>query len=287
MMSKMAVSVTRLGCRGLTNALRRESSHRSKLRIHQIASSHLKPIRFRSTVSAASSSSSSSSTAAPLSSTIFGPHDIFAPRHLGPSSKEDVDKMLAVIGYDSLDALIDATVPAHIRSKEPLKLPAAQGELEALKDFVDLMEANELYRSYIGQGYYDTITPPVILRNIIENPAWYTPYTPYQAEIAQGRLEMLLNFQTMVSDLTGLPVANSSLLDEGTAAAEAMNMCYNASTKKKKTFLVSQDVHPQTIAVIKTRAKGADIQIKIQKDHEMDLSNGQQKNHIYTSVLSC
>ena len=149
--------------------------------------------------------------------------------------------MLKVIGYDSLAALIDATVPPHIRAKQALSLPA-QGETEALHDFKDMMQANKLFRSYIGLGYYDTITPPVILRNIIENPGWYTPYTPYQAEIAQGRLEMLLNYQTMVSDLTGLPVSNSSLLDEGTAAAEAMNMCFNASSKKKRVFLCSADV---------------------------------------------
>jgi glycine cleavage system P protein (glycine dehydrogenase) len=193
--------------------------------------------------------------------------------------------MLATIGYSTLDALIDATVPSQIRSASSLSLPA-QGETEALHDVMDLMSSNKVYRSYIGLGYYDTITPPVILRNVIENPAWYTPYTPYQAEIAQGRLEMLLNYQTMVSDLTALPVSNSSLLDEGTAAAEAMNMSYNAGSKKKKTFIVSQDVHPQTIAVVKTRAKGLDITVKVQNESELDLTSaaaGQTERDTYCS----
>ena len=222
------------------------------------------------------------STAAPSassspSSSVLGPHDVFVPRHLGPSHASDAAKMLDTIGYRSLDALIDATVPAAIRSKAPLSLPA-QGETEALCDFVELMKTNAVFRSYIGLGYYDTLTPPVILRNIIENPAWYTPYTPYQAEIAQGRLEMLLNYQTMVSDLTGLPVSNSSLLDEGTAAAEAMNMCYNGSTKKRKAFLVSRDVHPHTIAVVQTRAKGADITVRVQSEEEFDVTAGTKQS---------
>ena len=195
--------------------------------------------------------------------------------------------MLKVIGYDSLAALIDATVPPHIRAKQALSLPA-QGETEALHDFKDMMQANELFRSYIGLGYYDTITPPVILRNIIENPGWYTPYTPYQAEIAQGRLEMLLNYQTMVSDLTGLPVSNSSLLDEGTAAAEAMNMCFNASSKKKRVFLCSADVHPQTIAVLQTRAKGVDVAVKVQKEADFDVTAGQpQPLTPHTAIRRC
>jgi len=219
-------------------------------------------------------SSDSHSSDAVQSSHVLGPHDVFEPRHLGPSDPKEVAAMLKVTGYDSLDALIAATVPAHIRSKQPLSL-APQGETEALHDFKDMMSANQLYRSYIGLGYHDTITPPVILRNIIENPGWYTPYTPYQAEIAQGRLEMLLNYQTMVSDLTGLPVSNSSLLDEGTAAAEAMNMCFNASSKKKRVFLCSSDVHPQTIAVLQTRAKGVDVAVKVQKESEFDVTAGQ------------
>ena len=194
--------------------------------------------------------------------------------------------MLDVIGYPSLDALIDATVPAAIRTATPLLDLPPQGETEALHAFVDLMSANELYRSYIGLGYYDTITPPVILRNLIENPAWYTPYTPYQAEIAQGRLEMLLNFQTMVSDLTGLPVSNSSLLDEATAAAEAMNMCYNASSKRKKAFLVSSDVHPQTVAVLQTRARGVDIEVRVQKETDFDLTAGTTTHHTLRSAAA-
>ena len=237
---------------------------------------HTSPTSYQP-AAAASTSASSSSSSSPTS--ILGPHDVFLPRHLGPSHSKDVAKMLDTIGFPSLDALIEATVPAAIRSKRPLSLPP-QGETEALCDFVDMMKANELFRSYIGLGYYDTLTPPVILRNIIENPAWYTPYTPYQAEIAQGRLEMLLNYQTMVSDLTGLPVSNSSLLDEGTAAAEAMSMCYNAGSKKRRTFLVSQDVHPQTIAVVKTRAKGVDIDVRVQKESDFDVASGSRHSRI-------
>ena len=198
--------------------------------------------------------------------------------------------MLKTIGYPSMEALMDATVPRSIRAKRALSLPA-QGETEALHDLRDVMSANLLYRSYIGLGYYGCITPPVILRNIIENPGWYTPYTPYQAEIAQGRLEMLLNFQTAVADLTALPVANSSLLDEGTAAAEAMNMAYNGSSKKKRTFLISADVHPQTIAVVKTRAKGVDITVKLVQEEQLDLTGaaaGQQlEPQLLTSAVHC
>ena len=239
-----------------------------------VATAYYRPCRRSVQANARSSSVTQSTTAAPSSSHVLGPHDVFAPRHLGPSDPKEVTAMLKVIGYDSLDALIDATVPAHIRSKQPLSLPP-QGETEALHDFADMMAANLLYRSYIGLGYHDTITPPVILRNIIENPGWYTPYTPYQAEIAQGRLEMLLNYQTMVSDLTGLPVSNSSLLDEATAAAEAMNMCFNASSKKRRVFLCSTDAHPQTIAVLKTRAKGVDVTVKVQKEADFDVTAGQ------------
>ena len=218
------------------------------------------------------------------SSHVLAPHDVFAPRHLGPSDPAELAAMLKVVGYPSLDALLDATVPPHIRSKQPLALPP-QGETEALHDFKDMMAHNQLYRSYIGLGYYDTITPPVILRNIIENPGWYTPYTPYQAEIAQGRLEMLLNYQTMVSDLTGLPVSNSSLLDEGTAAAEAMNMCFNASSKKKRVFLCSADVHPQTIAVLQTRAKGVDVAVKVQREADFDVTAGQRRTPAHHASL--
>jgi glycine dehydrogenase len=156
--------------------------------------------------------------------TDYQPYDFANRRHIGPSPSEMTD-MLKVIGYNSLDALIDATVPSSIRQKAPLAWGAALTEREALDRLRETANKNKVLTSLIGQGYYGTITPPVIQRNILENPAWYTAYTPYQPEISQGRLEALLNFQTMISDLTGLDVANASLLDEATAAAEAMAMC--------------------------------------------------------------
>src|SRR6266508_4038848 len=149
--------------------------------------------------------------------------DLFQDRHIGPSP-EDQGAMLAALGYDSLDAFIDAVVPADIRLRQPLRTPEARTEQEALEALRLLAAQNQVFRSYLGMGYHDCVTPTVIQRNVLENPGWYTAYTPYQAEIAQGRLEALLNFQTMVSDLTGLEIANASLLDEGTAAAEAMHL---------------------------------------------------------------
>jgi glycine dehydrogenase len=149
----------------------------------------------------------------------------FVPRHIGTIGQEK--QMLKMIGSSSLDELIDKTIPVSIRSKKHLDLPAAMSEADLLKYLKDVSLKNKVYKTYIGQGYYDTHTPSVILRNIFENPGWYTQYTPYQAEISQGRLESLLNFQTMVSDLTALPISNASLLDEATAAAEAMNMFFH------------------------------------------------------------
>ena len=187
--------------------------------------------------------------------------DLFQERHIGPSA-EDQAEMLATVGYDSLDAFIDAVVPADIRLREPLRIPAAKTEREVLEELRLLASQNQVFRSYLGMGYSDTITPTVIQRNVLENPGWYTAYTPYQAEIAQGRLEALLNFQTMVSDLTGLEVANASLLDEGTAAAEAMHLTEAASKHEGKlTYLVDSGCHPQTIAVVRTRAttRGVDV----------------------------
>ncbi len=148
----------------------------------------------------------------------FAPLDTFARRHIGPKP-EEVAGMLELLGYKSLETLVDAVVPPAIRLNRALDLPAPAGERAAMDELREIMGQNKLFRSFIGQGYYDTITPPVIQRNILENPGWYTAYTPYQAEIAQGRLEALLNFQTMVGDLTGLPIANASLLDEATSAA--------------------------------------------------------------------
>jgi glycine dehydrogenase len=197
--------------------------------------------------------------------------DTFVSRHIGPS-EADVREMLALLGVDSLDELIDKTVPASIRLKSPLKLDDPRSEQDVLSELREIASKNQVYRSFIGQGYYGTFTPPVIQRNILENPGWYTQYTPYQAEIAQGRLEALLNFQTMVADLTALPLANSSLLDEATAAAEAMSMAKSIAGATKNTFLIDGNAHPQTIAVMQTRARSMGIQLRISRtDHTEDL----------------
>src|SRR5438309_883218 len=187
--------------------------------------------------------------------------DSFARRHIGPT-EEEVRSMLSEVGYEDLDSLIDATVPKNIRLDRQLNLPAAKSETEALAELRAIANKNKLARSFVGAGYYDCITPPVIQRNILENPGWYTAYTPYQAEIAQGRLEALLNFQQMIVDLTALDIANASLLDEATAAAEAMALCH-ALVPNRKTFFVADNCHPQTIAVVQTRAKPLGIEIKI------------------------
>src|SRR6266540_3342788 len=187
--------------------------------------------------------------------------DLFAERHIGPS-QDDQRAMLATLGYDSLDAFIAAVVPPDIRLKGLLQLPAAKSEEEALAELRAMAGQNQVFRSYLGMGYHDTYTPGVILRNVLENPGWYTAYTPYQAELAQGRLEALLNFQTMVTDLTALDIANASLLDEATAAAEAMTLCH-AVVPDRKTFLVDDDCHPQTIEVVRTRAKPLGIEVKM------------------------
>ncbi|MFL5730169.1 MAG: aminomethyl-transferring glycine dehydrogenase [Cytophagaceae bacterium] len=189
----------------------------------------------------------------------------FETRHIGPDEKQ-LQEMLKTIGTSSLDELIGQTVPASIRLKNALNLPAAKTEFHFLKEFKQLAAKNKIYKSYIGQGYFGTITPPVILRNILENPGWYTAYTPYQAEIAQGRLEALLNFQTMIADLTGMEMANASLLDEGTAAAEAMTMLYNlrkADKKDANVYMVSENCFPQTIDLLKTRALPLGIKLHI------------------------
>src|SRR5437763_4234784 len=186
----------------------------------------------------------------------------FADRHIGPSTEETV-QMLRELGFENLDALVDATVPKNIRLDRPLELPKAKSENEALAELRALASKNKVARNFIGAGYSDTITPPVIQRNILENPGWYTAYTPYQAEVAQGRLEALVNFQTMVTDLTALDIANASLLDEATAAAEAMALCYHAVTgpSVRNKFFVADNCHPQTIAVVRTRAKPLGIEI--------------------------
>jgi glycine dehydrogenase len=189
------------------------------------------------------------------------PLDTFVRRHIG-SSEAEIRNMLRAVGYDSLDALIDATVPAGIRLKKPLAIGPERGEHELLAEFKRIANKNKVFRSLIGQGYSDTITPPVIQRNIFENPGWYTQYTPYQAEISQGRLEALLNFQTMISDLTALPLSSSSLLDEGTAAAEAMTMCVGMHDARR-VFFVDHRCHPQTIQVVRTRAWSMGIDCRV------------------------
>ncbi len=187
--------------------------------------------------------------------------DSFVRRHIGPN-QEEIDAMLAKVSFENLDALVDAAVPRNIRMDRPLNLPEAKSEIDALAELRAIAKKNKVARSFTGAGYYDCITPPVIQRNILENPGWYTAYTPYQAEIAQGRLEALLNFQTMITDLTAFDISNASLLDEATAAAEAMSLCH-ATVPDRKTFFVADNCHPQTIAVIQTRAKPLGIEIKI------------------------
>ena len=186
----------------------------------------------------------------------------FVSRHIGVSEK-DISAMLGVLGYPSLDALIDATVPAGIRLKKPLDLGKPRTESETLSELRSIAKKNKVMRSLIGMGYHDTITPSIILRHIVENPCWYTQYTPYQAEISQGRLEALFYFQTMICDLTAMPLANASLLDEATAAAEAMFMCRSIVPAENPIFLVSNNCHPRTLAVVKTRAKSLGIQVQI------------------------
>ncbi|MBB4064683.1 aminomethyl-transferring glycine dehydrogenase [Gellertiella hungarica] len=208
-----------------------------------------------------------------FSFTDYQPYDFANRRHIGPSPRE-MEEMLKVVGYPSLDALIDDTVPASIRQKQPLSWGAPMTEREALDRLREIANKNTNLVSLIGQGYYGTITPPVIQRCILENPAWYTAYTPYQPEISQGRLEALLNYQTMVCDLTGLDVANASLLDEATAAAEAMAMSQRVASSKANAFFVDENCHPQTIALIHTRAEplGWDV---IVGDPDQDLDPAQ------------
>ncbi len=203
--------------------------------------------------------------------------DNFEKRHIGPG-EADISEMLAVTGVDSLDQLINEIIPADIRLKEPLKLAEGMSEYDFLNHMQALAQKNRIFKTYIGQGYYNTIVPSVILRNVFENPGWYTSYTPYQAEISQGRLEALLNFQTMISDLTGMPLANSSLLDEATAAAEAMLMFYHARPRAKakagaNVFMVSEDLFPQTIDVLKTRAASNGIELVITNREVFDFND--------------
>jgi glycine dehydrogenase len=192
-------------------------------------------------------------------------HHAFIERHIGPNDAE-ITQMLAVIGHASLDAMTDAIVPGKIKSPSPLALPMAITEVEALAKIRAIADRNQVFRSFIGQGYYGTHTPNVILRNILENPAWYTAYTPYQAEISQGRMEALINFQTLCAELTGMEIANASLLDEATAAAEAMTLARRSGKSKSNVFFVSNGVHPQTLEVVRTRAEALGIELDVGDD---------------------
>jgi glycine dehydrogenase len=200
----------------------------------------------------------------------------FSSRHIGPDEQQ-IKEMLELCGADSIEQLLKETIPAQIRLSKTLKLPPALSEEEYLEHIKEIASKNRPFRSFIGMGYYETITPNVILRNVLENPGWYTAYTPYQAEVAQGRLEALVNFQTMVSDLTGMEIANASLLDEGTAAAEAITMLHGRRKGKKRktahTFFVSENCHPQTISVIKSRTEPLDIRLQIGNPDEVDVAS--------------
>jgi glycine dehydrogenase len=216
-----------------------------------------------------SSTSSASIPSTPTPNVVFPHPDRFESRHNGPRTQE-VETMVLALGYGSLDELIDATVPENIRLRRGLRIDAARSEYEALADLKAIASKNKVFRSFIGMGYSNCITPPVILRNILENPAWYTQYTPYQPEISQGRLEALLNFQTMVMELTGMEIANASLLDEGTAAAEAMSMSFGVTKTKSHAFFVAENCHPQTIEVVKTRALPLNIEIIVGNPETFD-----------------
>ncbi len=208
-----------------------------------------------------------------MPTSVHHPPDFLA-RHLGPGSGE-ISEMLATVGCETLDDLMEETVPASIRLRSPLGIPDAVPEAELLRRLREIAGENEIWRSYLGMGYSGTITPGVIQRNILENPGWYTQYTPYQAEIAQGRLEALLNFQTMVIDLTGMEIANASLLDEATAAAEAMFMLYGGARRRGgRVFLVAEDCHPQTIGVVKTRAEPLGIEVRVGPADGFDFGEG-------------
>ena len=203
--------------------------------------------------------------------------DAFENRHIGPN-KQEQKKILKTIGVNSLSHLLELTLPPSIRLPHPLNLPKGISEHAFAHEMQMLSEKNELYDTYIGLGYNPTITPAVIQRNIFENPGWYTAYTPYQAEIAQGRLEALFNFQSMVSDLTGMPLANASLLDEGTAAAEGMTLLWNSRSRDQvksnvDSFFVDENILPQTMAVLQTRAKPLGIILKVGNPHQPPYDN--------------
>jgi glycine dehydrogenase len=230
------------------------------------------------TAAPGSTDTGAGSSARPAALAPLAPTDTFVRRHLGPSPAE-IAEMLATLGLGALGELVDETVPAAIRLDRELDLgglPADRslGERELLDRLRRMVTGNRIFRSYLGMGYSDTIVPGVIQRNILENPGWYTQYTPYQAEISQGRLEALLNFQTMIEDLTGLPIANASLLDEATAAAEALNLCHTVGDDKRSAFFVADDCHPQTIAVVRTRAAALGLEVRVGRPEDADFAAG-------------
>ena len=203
--------------------------------------------------------------------------DSFALRHIGPRP-ENIAEMLKTIGADSLDQLIFETIPDDIKLEKELQLPEALSEQEYLEHITKLAAKNKIFKTYIGLGYHQAIIPPVIQRNVLENPGWYTAYTPYQAEIAQGRLEALLNYQTMITDLTGMELANASLLDESTAAAEAMALLFAVRERQQKKdgvnkFFVSEDILPQTLSLLQTRATPIGIELVIGDHKTFDFSS--------------
>jgi glycine dehydrogenase len=209
----------------------------------------------------------------------LGPLDTFERRH-NSASKEEAEEMARFVGFKSVRELIDATVPDNIKAPQALNLGSEEynrgySETEFLDMFKKMAGKNKVFKNYLGTGYHGTHVPQVILRNILENPGWYTQYTPYQAEISQGRLESLLNFQTMISDLTKMPLSNSSLLDEGTAAAEAMTMCSAIARGKKPKFYVSNKCHPQTIEICRTRADGLGLEIVVGDEATFDYNDKQ------------
>lgn len=262
--------------RTLTAAARRNGL----LLTPRVTSGHTSPFRTPSTLTKTFSVPSSRLTQfsyrharayAALPAAVFERTDGFAKRHI--NSESDITEMLSALGLQNMSQLVDQTVPNSIRNHRDLDVGPGLSETEALEKLKKMVSKNKLYQNHIGMGYYGTHTPAVILRNVLENPGWYTQYTPYQAEIAQGRLESLLNFQTMVSDITGLPVANASLLDEATAAAEAMSMCFSISRKKKNSFFVSELVYPQTIELVKTRAEGFGIKVIVGDHNTFDFGS--------------
>lgn len=212
---------------------------------------------------------------------MYSTNQEFTRRHIGPS-ETDVQEMLKYLGFSSLDEMANKVIPKNIRSNHKYDIGHGVSEFELLNQLKATMSKNKVFKSYLGQGFYDTITPTVIQRNVLENPVWYTAYTPYQAEIAQGRLEALLNFQTMVSELTAMEIANASLLDEGTAAAEAVNMAHNLSKNKLNTFVASPDLHPHVIQVLQTRAEPMGLKMLLQDPLSFDFS----ANPVFAVVVS-